>query len=599
IGAALAGPGRVFFARGIPALVRGAPEMNSLVAIGAGAAFLFSTVATFAPGVLPAGAAHVYFEAAGVIVALILLGRWLEARAKGRAGAAVRRLTELAPGVATVVTDAGDEERDVDALRVGDLVRVRPGGRVAVDGTVIEGASHVDEAMLTGEPAPVAKNVGDAVTGGTLNTTGALVVRAERVGGDTVLAGIVGMVEDAQATKLPVQALVDRVTVVFVPVVLAIAAVTLAVWVWSGAGLGPAVVATVSVLIIACPCAMGLATPTSIVAGTGRAAELSIVFRDGAALQRLAGVGVVAFDKTGTLTEGRPAVTDVVVADGFERDALLSLAAGVEAASEHPLAQAVVDAAGDAKPGIGFRSVTGAGAEALVGGHRVAVGNRAMMADVDLSALDGTAARLSGEGKTAFFVAVDGAAAGVIAVADPVRASAAGAVRALQSAGVEVVLISGDAEATAQAVATAVGITRVMAEARPEDKLREIEALRGGGPVAFVGDGINDAPALAAADVGVAVGSGTDVALEAADVVLMTADLGAVARAVAISRATMRNIRQNLGWAFGYNVLLIPVAAGVLYPAFGLLLSPMLAAGAMALSSVAVVTNALRLRGAG
>ena len=598
VGAALAGPGRIFFAKGIPALVRRAPDMNSLVALGAGAAFLYSTVATFAPGVLPEGSANVYFEAAGVIVALILLGRWLEARAKGRTGAAVRRLIQLRPDTARVVTEAGDVDRPVAELAVGDLIRIRPGERVAADGTVVEGKSDVDEAMLTGEPVPAPKAKGDEVTGGTVNGTGGLVVRVTHREADSVLSGIVRMVEAAQGSKLPVQAMVDKVTMWFVPAVLVVAVVTLAVWLIAGAGLGLAVVAAVSVLIIACPCAMGLATPTSIIVGTGRAAELGVLFRKGDALQELSGVTTVVFDKTGTLTEGHPALSDVVTVDGHDRETVLRLAAGVEAGSEHVLARAIVAAAPEVPEATDFRSVTGAGAEADVEGRRVAIGNEAMMreAGADISALSDEADRLAGEGKTVFFLAVDGALAGALAVTDPIKPHARETVGALKAAGIETVLLTGDREATARAVADQLGIDRVIAEAKPDEKLTLVEDLRKSGTVGFVGDGINDAPALAAADVGIAIGTGTDIAVEAADVVLMSGDPAGVPRAITVSKATMRNIRQNLGWAFGYNVLLIPVAAGVLYPVFGLLLSPMLAAGAMAFSSVAVVTNALRLR---
>ena len=596
IGAVLVGPGRVFFARGLPALLRRAPEMNALVALGTGAAFLYSTVATFLPGILPDNARGVYFEAAGVIVVLILVGRLLEARAKGRTGAAVRALVGLRPDVARVVRDGEVVEVPVAEVSVGDVVQVRPGTRVPVDGIVVRGSSFVDEAMLSGEPVPVEKVEGDRVTGGTVNGAGLLEFRVTDVGSGTVLARIIRMVQDAQGAKLPVQAVIDRVTGVFVPIVLGIALVTVLVWLVFGPGLGEALVAGVSVLIIACPCAMGLATPTSIMVGTGRAAEMGILFRKGAALQALRDVDVVAFDKTGTLTEGRPEVTDVVTHGAVTRAAVLAAAGAVEAGSEHPIAQAILRAAGAVARADGFQSVTGAGVSAQVDGTRVMVGKAGMLEGegLDVGPLAADADRLAGEGKTAFFVGIGDALAGVIAVADPIREGAVEAVAALHEMGVKVAMISGDRRATAEVIGARLGIDMIEADATPEDKVRIVRSL--GGSVAFVGDGINDAPALAAADVGIAIGTGTDVAVETADVVLMSGDPVGVVRALGLSRAAMRNIHQNLGWAFGYNVLLIPVAAGVLYPMFGLVLSPMLAAGAMAMSSVAVVTNALRLR---
>ena len=596
IGAVLAGPGRVFFARGIPALLRRAPEMNALVALGTGAAFLYSTVATFLPGILPENARGVYFEAAGVIVVLILVGRLLEARAKGRTGAAVRALVGLRPDVARVLRGGAVVEVPVAEVSVGDVVQVRPGARIPVDGIVVRGASFVDEAMLSGEPVPVEKAVDDRVTGGTVNGAGVLEFRVTDVGARTVLARIIRMVQDAQGAKLPVQAVIDRVTGVFVPVVLGIALLTVLVWLLFGPGLGEALVAGVSVLIIACPCAMGLATPTSIMVGTGRAAEMGVLFRKGAALQALRDVDIVAFDKTGTLTEGRPEVTDVVALKGLSREEVLRAAASVEAVSEHPIAQAILRAAGDVVQADDFQSITGKGVSANVDGARVLVGNRDLLvsAGIDVAPLATEADRLAGDGKTAFYIAISGELAGVIAVADPIREGAIEAVAALHTMGVKVAMVSGDRRATADVIGARLGIDIIEADASPEDKVRIVQGL--GGLVAFVGDGINDAPALAAADVGIAIGTGTDVAVETADVVLMAGDPNGVVRALGLSRAAMRNIHQNLGWAFGYNILLIPVAAGVLYPMFGLVLSPMLAAGAMALSSVAVVTNALRLR---
>jgi len=603
--AILAGPGRMFFARGLPALWRGAPDMNSLVALGAGAAWAYSVVATFLPGVLPEAVRAVYFEAAAVIAALILLGRWLEARARGRTGAAIQRLLGLQARTARVIRDGAPQDIGVDDIVVGDTLLVRPGERIALDGEVSRGAVHVDESMITGEPAPVAKAPGDAVTGGTVNGAGALQVRVTRVGPDTTLAQIIRMVEEAQGAKLPVQALVDRVTLWFVPAVMAVAALTVAAWLVFGPdpALTLALVAGVSVLIIACPCAMGLATPTSIMVGAGRAAEMGVLFRKGDALQALAGIDTVALDKTGTVTEGRPELTDLVLAEGFDRADVLAAVAAVEAQSEHPVAAAITRAAqAEGAPRADadrFESITGHGVRATVAGRDVLVGAGRLMTreGVETGALDDTAADLAARGRTALYVAIDGRAAAVIAVSDPVKPSSAAAIRALHAAGLRVAMITGDRQATADAIAREVGIDRVVAGVLPDGKVAAIDALRAGGHrVAFVGDGINDTPALAHADVGVAIGAGADVAIESADVVLMSGDLRGVINAHAVSRATMRNIRQNLFWAFGYNTALIPVAAGALYPAFGLLLSPVLAAGAMALSSVFVLTNALRLR---
>ena len=598
-------PGIIFYRKGVPALLRWAPDMNSLVVLGATAAWAFSTVATFAPQWLPEGTANIYFEAAAVIVTLILVGRWIEARAKGRTGQAIRRLMSLQAKTARVVREGVEQDVAVDAVKVGDVVVVRPGERVPVDGVVTDGASFVDESMLTGEPIPVEKTAGVEVTGGTLNTTGAFRFEARQVGAQTVLAQIVRMVEAAQGAKLPIQALVDKVTGWFVPAVMAIAALTFVVWFLFGPdpALGMALVATVSVLIIACPCAMGLATPTSIMVGVGRAAELGVLFRKGEALQALQGVDVVAFDKTGTLTEGRPTLTDLVTAEGFDEATVLAQVAALEIRSEHPVARALVAAAEArgvtvAQP-LDFASIPGKGVTGLVDGARVAVGADRYMAELgcDVAVFAEAAARLGDEGKTPLYAAVDGRLAVIIAVADPVKATTAEAIAALHELGLKVAVISGDNRRTAAAVARRLGIDEVHAEVMPDGKVAVIEELKKGGRrVAFVGDGVNDAPALAAADVGLAVGGGSDVAIESADVVLTGGDLRGAVSAIGLSRATMGNIRQNLAWAFGYNVLLIPVAAGVLYPVFGLMLSPMLAAGAMALSSVSVVLNALRLK---
>ena len=605
--AVLAGPGRVFFRRGIPALLKAQPDMNSLVAIGTAAAWGFSTVATFAPAALPDAARAVYFEAAAVIVTLILLGRWLEARAKGRTGQAIRRLVALAPRTARVDRPGGPVELPIDQIVVGDVIHLRPGERVAVDGAVTDGESHVDESMITGEPMPVARRAGDPVTGGTVNGTGALRYRATHVGADTVLAQIIRMVEEAQGARLPIQDVVNRVTLWFVPAVLAVAVLTVAAW----AALGPApalthaLVAGVAVLIIACPCAMGLAVPTSIMVGTGRAAELGVLFRRGAALQALQGVQIVALDKTGTVTAGRPELTDITVTSGTE-DAALRLAAAVEGASEHPIARAVLRAATarglDVPQATDFASVTGHGVRATVEGQNVLVGTARFLRDqgIDPAALEPSATAWATQGRTPLYLAAGGRALAALAVSDPVKPGSRAAIAALRAMGLRVVMMTGDAQGTAQAVAAEVGIDEVRAELLPDGKLAAIRALReGGAKLAFVGDGINDAPALAAADTGIAIGTGTDVAIASADVVLMRGDLGGVVNAIDLSRRTMGNIRQNLIWAFGYNAALIPVAAGVLYPVNGMQLSPMLAAGAMALSSVFVVSNALRLRRAG
>lgn len=601
----LFGPGRHFFTKGIPALLRGAPDMNSLVAVGTGAAWSYSVVATFLPGLLPEGVRAVYFEAAAVIVVLILIGRWLEARAKGRTGAAIQALLGLQVRTARVLRDGETVEVDVDSLGVGDTILVRPGERIPVDGEVIDGTSNVDESMITGEPVPVAKAAGATITGGTVNGTGSLTFRASRVGADTTLAQIIRMVEDAQGAKLPIQGLVDRVTLWFVPAVMALAALTVVVWLVIGPdpALTFALVAGVSVLIIACPCAMGLATPTSIMVGTGRAAEMGVLFRKGDALQELSNVDVIALDKTGTVTEGKPTLTDVVVAEGFDRERVLAQIAAVEDQSEHPIAEAIVRGArseGISVPSAsGFRSVTGYGVAAMVDGQEVMVGaDRYMLREnVDISALVETERDLAGRGRTALYAAVDGGLAAVIAVADPVKPASRAAISALHDRGFQVAMITGDKQETAEAIARETGIDHVIAGVLPDGKVAALDDLRAGGrKIAFVGDGINDAPALAHADVGIAIGTGTDVAIESADVVLMSGDLRGVVNAVEVSKRTMSNIRQNLVWAFGYNVALIPVAAGVLYPAFGLLLSPVFAAGAMALSSVSVLTNALRLR---
>jgi len=602
----LVGPGRRFFLKGIPSLIRLAPDMNALVVIGTLAAWIFSTVATFAPELLPGGAANVYFEAAAVIVTLILAGRFLEARAKGRTGEAIRHLAGLNARSARVIRDGRTEDVSLESVVAGDIVLVRPGEKVPVDGEVIEGESYIDESMITGEPMPVARKPGDTVTGGTVNTTGSLTFRATRVGADTVLSQIIRMVEDAQAAKLPIQALVDRVTQWFVPAVIAVALLTFGLWLIFGPSpvLAHALVNAVAVLIIACPCAMGLATPTSIITGTGRAAELGVLFRQGTALQTLEGTDIVAVDKTGTLTLGRPTLTRIVPADGFSRDEVLALVAAAEVHSEHPIAAAIHDAAvaeGVALPtASGFVATSGQGISADVAGRSVEVGSVGFMKGLglDVAPFADEAARLAAEGASPLYAAIDGKLAALFAVTDPIKPTTREAIAALKALGIEVAMITGDNRGTAQAVAATLGIDRVMAEVLPDGKVAAVRELSAGGAkkVAFVGDGINDAPALAAADTGIAIGTGTDVAIESADVVLMAGDMRGVATGIGLSRATMRNIRQNLFWAFGYNVALVPVAAGLLYPSFGIQLSPALAAGAMALSSVFVVTNALRLK---
>ncbi|WP_442754942.1 heavy metal translocating P-type ATPase [Methylocystis sp. JAN1] len=600
----LFGPGLVFFLKGVPALLRGQPDMNALVAIGTLSAYLYSVVATFLPRLLPEGAANVYYEAAVVIVTLILFGRFLEARAKGRTSEAIRTLAKLQPKTARVERDGETLDVDIDDVHVGDIVLVRPGERIPTDGVVTAGSSYVDESMVTGEPASVAKAIGAAVTGATVNGAGAFSFRATRVGADTTLAGIIRMVEQAQSAKLPIQAMVDRITAVFVPAVFAIAALTFVMWMLIGPEprLTYALVSAVAVLIIACPCAMGLATPAAIMTGTGRAAELGVLFRKGEALQTLQDVTLIAFDKTGTLTFGKPRLTDLVTAPGENEAELLRLAASVEAQSEHPVAAAIVAAAKDrglaVAPVENFESVSGMGVSGVANRRKVAVGAQRYMAALgfDASAFDESAAALSAEGKTPFYVAVDGRARAILCVADELKPTTKPAIDALHAIGVKTAMITGDDARTANAIARRLGIDEVVAGVMPDGKVATLERLREKNKVAFVGDGVNDAPALAAADAGVAIGTGTDIAIEAADVVLMSGDLAKVPAALALSRATMKNIRQNLFWAFGYNALLIPVAAGALYPVNGMQLSPMLGAGAMALSSTFVLTNALRLR---
>jgi heavy metal translocating P-type ATPase len=601
----LFGPGLRFFSKGVPALLKGAPDMNALVALGSGAAWAYSVVATFVPGVLPAGTDNVYYEAAAVIITLILLGRYLEARAKGRTGEAIKKLIGLQAKTARIVRNGVTVEVPLAEVRTGYVIIVRPGEKIAVDGEIVEGSSFVDESMITGEPVPVSKGIGSEVVGGTINKTGSFSFRATKVGSETLLAQIIRMVEAAQGSKLPIQALVDKVTAWFVPAVIAAAVLTFGIW----AAFGPepalsfALVNAVAVLIIACPCAMGLATPTSIMVGTGRAAELGVLFRKGDALQSLRDATVIALDKTGTLTEGRPELINFVTADGFAQDDVLRLVASVEARSEHPVAEAIVRAAERSHltldPVADFEAIPGFGVWGTVEGRTVEVGADRMMAKLggDISGFASIAARFGDEGKTPLYVAIDSRLAAIIAVADPIRPSTPAAIQALHALGLRVAMVTGDNRRTAEAIGRRLGIDEIVAEVLPDGKVDAVkERGAGGARVAFVGDGINDAPALAAADVGIAIGTGTDIAIESADIVLMSGDLLGVANAIALSKATIRNIRQNLFWAFAYNVALIPVAGGVLYPVSGMLLSPMLAAGAMALSSVFVLANALRLK---
>lgn len=599
----LIGPGLRFFRRGIPALFRGAPDMNSLVALGTGAAYLYSCFVLAAPELLPEQSRAVYFESACAIIVLILLGHWLEARAKNRTGAAIERLIGLRPDPVRIEVEGEWVERPIAELMSGQTFMVRTGERIAADGEVISGHSDVDQSMLTGEPMPVSKTVGDGVTGGTINTDGTLVCRATAMGGDSKLAQIIALVETAQGTRLPIQGLVDQITLRFVPAVLIMACLTMLVW-WL---VGPEpklpfmLVVGVSVLIIACPCAMGLATPTSIMIGTGRAAELGVLFRTGTALQYLQGATLVAFNKTGTLTEGRPTLVDITPAEGRVRDDALVLIAAVEATSQHPAARAILEAAqtlslSDAP---NAEAIPGRGVRGEVNGAQICVGKHAWITDAgtDLTQFTQQRGAAEAKGQTVFFASIDGAPLAMLTISDKVKGGAKDAVRALQSRGVRVAMISGDGQAAVDHLAAELGIDEAIADVLPEGKIAALKSLhRDGDVIAFVGDGINDAPALAHADIGIAVGTGTDVAMDAADVVLMSGDPAGVAVAVSVSQKTMRNIRQNLMWAFGYNVALIPVAAGLLYPLFGILLSPGLAAGAMGLSSLFVLSNALRLR---
>ena len=606
--------GLPFFQRGWTSIATWRLNMFTLVSIGVGAAFAYSVVATVAPGLFPDtfrmhGMVPVYYEAAAVVVTLVLLGQVLELRARAATGRAIRALLDLAPKTAVRIgADGAELEVPLDEVAQGDHLRVRPGEAVPVDGVVVDGRSAVDEAMLTGEPAPVMKEAGAEVTGGTVNGTGSLVIEARAVGSDTVLARIVKMVAQAQRSRAPIQAVADRVSGWFVPLVVLVAVATFAVWnvVGPEPRFGHALLNAIAVLIIACPCALGLATPMSIMVGTGRGAHAGVLVKDAEALQLLERVDTLVIDKTGTLTEGRPTLVDVEVAMGFRRADVLSAAAAVEARSEHPLARAIVEAARaegvEVAEADGFDSQTGLGVSGVVGGRTVVIGNAEQMAriGVDAASLHFSAERHRGAGAGAMFVAIDGRLGALLVVADPVKASAGPAIAALREEGLRIVMLTGDAEATAKAVAASIGgIDEVHAGLRPEDKARIVAELRAkGAVVAMAGDGINDAPALAAADVGVAMGTGTDVAIESAGVTLTKSDLAAMVRARRLAKATMRNIRQNLFFSFLFNGIGVPVAAGVLYPVAGILLSPMIAGAAMALSSFTVVTNALRLNAA-
>ncbi|HJO74837.1 MAG TPA: heavy metal translocating P-type ATPase [Rhodospirillales bacterium] len=597
--------GRGFYVSGWAEVSHLNPGMNSLVMLGASAAYFYSLAALVAPGIFPEGTATSYLEAAGVIVTLILLGRYLEAIAKGRTSEAIKKLMQLQAKTARVLRDGIETEIPIEEVVAGDLVVVRPGERLAVDGVVTEGSSYVDESMISGEPIPVEKGPGIEAIGGTVNKTGAFTLEATRVGADTVLSQIIRMVEEAQGTKPPIQKMADQIASVFVPIVIVVAAVTFGVWLTLGPEppLSFAFVTAVSVLLIACPCAMGLATPTAIMVGTGKGAEMGVLFRKGTALEVLARIDAIVLDKTGTLTRGLPELTDFDAIDSEKTDTL-RLVAAAEAKSEHPIAEAIVQGAREEGLDIPstdtFKAEPGFGIEAQVEGHKVQVGADRYMErlGIDLSSVAERALGLGEQAKTPLYAAVDGKLAAIIAVADALKDGSVEAIKALHALGMETAMLTGDNRRTADAIAADLGIDRVLAEVLPDQKAIEIKRLQGEGKkVAFVGDGINDAPALAQADVGIAIGTGTDIAIEAGDIVLMSGDLRGIVNATALSRRTLRTIRLNFFWAYAYNVALIPIAAGVLYPLMGVLLSPMLAAAAMSFSSIFVVTNSLRLRG--
>ncbi len=600
-----------FFQRGWRSIISWNLNMFTLIAIGVGAAFVFSAVAMLLPEIFPHSMQHdgkvaIYFEAAAVIVVLVLLGQVLELRARSRTGSAIKALLNLAPPTARQVAEGGDHEVPLDQVKVGDWLRVVPGDKVPVDGEVVEGHSSVEESMITGEPLPVEKAVGDKVTGGTVNGTGSFVMKAERVGNDTLLGQIVTMVAEAQRSRAPIQGLADKVAGIFVPAVLAVSLITFVVWMWVGPEprLAHAIINAVAVLIIACPCALGLATPMSIMVGVGRGAQLGVLIKNAEALERLEKVDTLVVDKTGTLTEGKPKLVDVLPGEGFDEKEFLSLAASLEQNSEHPLAAAIVLGAKDQSLTLDevkdFRSVTAGGVVGNVKGRSVMVGKPDFLRDervTGLEQLEATAVTLQEDGKTAMFVAIDGKPAGILAVADPIKSTTAEAIKDLQALGLKLVMLTGDNRRTAAAVAKQLGLDSVEAEIEPAGKVAHVKKLRADGKhVAMAGDGINDAPALSEAEVGIAMGTGTDVAMQSAGITLVKGDLRSIAQAIRLSHATMSNIRQNLVFAFLYNALGIPIAAGVLYPFFGLLLSPIIAGAAMSLSSVSVISNALRLR---
>ncbi len=599
--------GRQFYKGAWSGALHGTADMNTLIAVGTGAAFIYSLVATVAPGIFTSAGlpANVYYEAVVMIIALILLGKMLEARAKGRTSEAIRKLAGLQPREARVIRDGETVDIDIDDVQVGDIVVVRPGEKIPVDGQVVEGKTAVDESLLTGEPIPVEKTAGDEVVGGTINGQGGIRFRATKVGRDTALAQIVKLVRDAQGSKAPIQRLADIIAGIFVPIVIGIAALAAAIW-WI---VGPdpafvfALVTFVTVLIIACPCAMGLATPTAVMAGTGAGAERGVLFKGGESLETAHKLDTVVLDKTGTITEGKPAVVEIVAAEGEDATEVLRLAASLETASEHPLAAAIVEAARERDLALAdaenFYATGGRGADAEIDGRLLFVGNGAFMAEQELAmgGLEEAAEAMAARAQTPVFVGSDGKVLGVIAIADPVKATSARAIRRLKDMGLEVVMLTGDHRTTAEAIGREVGVDRVVAEVLPKGKVEEIERLRSQGKrVGMVGDGLNDAPALATADIGIAIGTGTDVALEASDVTLMGGDLNGVPDAIHLSRKTMRVIKQNLFWAFIYNIIGIPIAAGVLYPVWGILLSPVIGSAAMAFSSLSVVSNSLRLK---
>lgn len=600
----LAIPGFSFYKKGIPALFRLAPDMNSLVAVGTLAAYCYSVIATFIPQLLPEGTVHVYYEAAAVIVTLILIGRLLEAKAKGRTSEAIKRLIHLQVSHARVYRNNKIVEIAIEQVQVNDLIEVLPGERIPVDGIITEGNSYVDESMITGEPIPVKKTNDDHVVGSTINQKGVLILKATKVGNDTVLAQIIRMVEQAQGSKLPIQAIIDKVTLWFVPMVMGLAVITFIIWMIFGKDqtLSFALVNAVTVLIVACPCAMGLATPVSIMVGTGRAAEMGILIRKGEALQLLRDAQVIAVDKTGTLTKGKPELTDFITCNGFDETTALTLMASIEVKSEHPIAEAIINAANQKMIKLAtvkdFTTVTGQGLQGTINSQTIKIGTVYFMQQQGITTAQFTdkAIQLAKEGKTPFYMAVDNQLAAMAAVADPIKPTSKTAIEALHKLGLKIAMITGDNRHTAEAIAKQLGIDEVTAEVLPEGKVDAVDNLKKQGCLAYVGDGINDAPALAQADIGIAIGTGTDIAIEAADVVLMSGDLTGVVKAISLSKATIRNIHQNIFWAFAYNSALIPIAMGILYPFFGILLSPALAAGAMALSSIFVLGNALRLR---